>query len=95
MLFAFPGIWRQYSGPIRKDGETFFREVFAFMTTEPNLLTATINHERMPVLLSGEEQFEDWLKGTTKEAFALVRSFPADAMHIAQSGFEKKDLLAA
>jgi len=93
-LFAFPGIWRQYTGPIRKDSEAVAQEVYAFMTTEPNALTASINHERMPVLLAGEEQFETWLKGTPKEAFALARSFPAEAMHNVQSGMEKRDQLA-
>ena len=92
-LFAFPAIWRSYTGPIRKDGESVSQEVYAFMTTEPNPLTASINHERMPVLLSDPEQFETWLKGTTKEAFALARSFPAEGMNIVQSGLEKRDLV--
>jgi len=64
------------------------------MTTEPNALTASINHERMPVLLSTNEQFDTWLKGSSKEAFALARQFPAEAMRIVQFGAEKKDLLA-
>jgi putative SOS response-associated peptidase YedK len=94
-LFAFPGIWRQYTGPIKKDGATITQDVYAFMTTEPNPLTASINHERMPVLLSTAEQCETWLKGTPKEAYALATSYPADAMHIVQSGKEKRDLLRA
>ena len=51
-LFAFPGIWRRYNGPLKKGGPNVDVEVFAFMTTEPNELTASINYERMPVLLS-------------------------------------------
>ena len=65
------------------------------MTTEPNELTASINHERMPVLLSTEEQCETWLGGTPKEAYALARSFPAELMRIVQSGADKEDLLRA
>jgi putative SOS response-associated peptidase YedK len=34
------GIWRRYI------------EIYAFLTTTPNSLVATINHERMPVLLT-------------------------------------------
>lgn len=94
-LFAFPGIWRTYTGPLKKDGANVTLDVFAFMTTEPNALTASINHERMPVLLSTNEQFDTWLKGSPKEAFALARQFPAEAMRIVQFGAEKKDLLAA
>jgi putative SOS response-associated peptidase YedK len=47
-LFAFPGVWTHYRGPLKKGGENVDQEVFAFMTTEPNELTARINHERMP-----------------------------------------------
>jgi putative SOS response-associated peptidase YedK len=43
------------------NGETVEQEVFAFRTTEPNELTASINHERMPVLLSDPADFETWL----------------------------------
>lgn len=92
-LFAFPGVWRSYSGPIKKDGPNVSQGVFAFMTTEPNELTASINHERTPVLLSTDEQCETWLKGSTKEAFAVARLFPAEAMRIVQSGDERRDLL--
>jgi putative SOS response-associated peptidase YedK len=70
-------------------------DVFAFMTTTPNELVATINHERMPVLLTGDEQFETWLHGSPAEAFGLARRYPADAMRIVQAGLEKEDLLAA
>jgi putative SOS response-associated peptidase YedK len=37
------------------------------MTTEPNELTVSINHERMPVLLSNPADFETWLSGSTEE----------------------------
>jgi len=93
-LFAFAGIWRHWVGPIRKGGEPEAIDVYAFMTTTPNPLIATINHERMPVLLASKDDFETWLTGTPKEAFALVRAYPADAMRMVQDGFEKKDLLA-
>ncbi len=93
-LFAFPGVWRSYTGPLKKEGPNVTQSVYAFMTTEPNGLTASINHERMPVLLSTHDECETWLNGSTQEAFALARSLPADAMRIVQNGFEKKDLLA-
>jgi hypothetical protein len=40
----------------------------------------------MPVLLSGEDQFETWLSGPVEEAFALARSFDPGAMRVFQSG---------
>ena len=94
-LFAFPGVWTRYKGPLKKDGPNVDLEAFAFMTTEPNELTVSINPERMPVLLSEREQFDTWLTGTPEEAFALAKSYSADAMRIVQSGAERKDLLEA
>ena len=44
------------------------------MTTEPNELTASINLERMPVLISDLDDFETWLSGSTEDAFKLARS---------------------
>lgn len=94
-LFAFPGIWQRWNGPLKKDGPNIEVDVYAFLTTEPNVLTASINHERMPVLLRREEDFQTWLSGTTTEAFGLARSYDPAGMRIVQSGLEKKDLLAA
>ena len=94
-VFAFPGVWTRYKGPLKKNGDVVEQEVFAFMTTEPNELTASINHERMPVLLTDPADFETWLSGSTEEAFKLARSYAADQMRIVQSGSERKDLLAA
>ena len=51
-LFAFAGVWRRYKGPIKKDGPSIELEVYSFLTTTPNPLVETINHERMPVLLT-------------------------------------------
>ena len=94
-LFAFPGIWRTWKGPLKKDGPPVEVNVYAFMTTEPNALTRSINHERMPVLLDGEESFETWLRSSPQEAFKLVQCFDPSKMRIVQQGFEKKDLLVA
>ena len=49
------------SMPRKRNGEPIELEVFAFMTTMPNELVATINRERMPVQWTGDEQFETWL----------------------------------
>lgn len=94
-LFAFPGIWQRWAGPIKKDGPNVELDVYSFMTTEPNALTVSINHERMPVLLRSDKEFETWLSGSPAEAFSLARSFDPARMRVVQSGIEKKDLLAA
>ncbi len=92
-LFAFPGIWRRYRGPVKKDGPNVEIETYAFLTTKPNTLVAAINHERMPVLLTREEEFQTWLKGPPQAALALARSHPAQEMQIVQEGLDKEDLL--
>jgi putative SOS response-associated peptidase YedK len=94
-LFAFPGVWTKYWGPLKKGGDNVEQEVFAFMTTAPNDLTASINHERMPVLISDPSDFETWLSGSPEEAFKLARSYAADQMRIVQFGADLKDLLKA
>jgi putative SOS response-associated peptidase YedK len=65
------------------------------MTTLPNALTETINHERSPVILTKEEQFATWLQGSAEEAFGLIKTSDPERMQIVQSGLYKKDLLAA
>jgi hypothetical protein len=52
------------------------RQLYAFMTTEPNEIMASINHERMPVLLEREEQFETWRHGFTAFLLLPVSSLP-------------------
>ena len=80
---------------MRKDGPKIELEVYAFLTTTPNELVATINHKRMPVLLTREEEFEAWLSGAPAEALALAREHPPGQMRIVQEDFKKQDLLAA
>jgi putative SOS response-associated peptidase YedK len=92
-LFAFAGIYCQWKGPTKKDGDNVDIEVFLFMTTLPNALTSTINHERSPVLLTEEAQFATWLTGTPEQAMGLITTLDPDRMRIVQSRFEKKDLL--
>lgn len=92
-LFAFAGIWRRHCGPIKRDGPSVELDVFAFLTTEPNALTASINHERMPVLLGTSEEQDAWLQGTESEARSLIRPHPPERMRIVQRGREKQDLL--
>jgi putative SOS response-associated peptidase YedK len=58
-------------------------------------LTESINHERMPVLLSEPEAFDTWMNGSVDDAFKLARPFAAGEMRIVQSGAERKDLLEA
>ena len=94
-LFAFAGVWTNWYGALKKDGPAVELTTFSFMTTLPNALVGSINHERTPVLLDRPEQFETWLTGSPDEALALAETYPAEQMRLVQSGFDKEDLIGA
>jgi putative SOS response-associated peptidase YedK len=89
--FAFAGVWRRWVGPIKKDGPSIEIDTYSFMTTTPNALVSTINHERMPVMLTSGADRERWLHGTPAEALSLARPYPPEQMRIVREGFEKAD----
>jgi putative SOS response-associated peptidase YedK len=91
-LFAFAGIWRRYKGPLKKDGPTVEIDVYSIMTTTPNALTASINHERMPVLLTTDAARDTWMAGTPDDAFALARPYPVEGMLHVGAGLERRDV---
>jgi putative SOS response-associated peptidase YedK len=80
---------------VKKAGTPVNIETYSFLTTTPNELVSTINHERMPVLLTREEEFDMWLRGSAEEAFALARQYPSERMRIVRERFSKQDLLEA
>jgi len=71
-VFAFAGIWR-------KIGDT---PHFAFLTTEPNALVASVHPKAMPVILD-EIDYETWLTEDWKNATGLIASYPSQLMAIA------------
>lgn len=93
-LFAFAGIWQRHKGPVKKDGPAVEVDTFSFMTTVPNALTHSVNHERSPVVLTDEAQWTAWLGGADETALTLVAPIAAERLRIVQEGFEKRDLLA-
>jgi putative SOS response-associated peptidase YedK len=90
-LFAFAGLYRQWKGPIKRAGDNVDIEVFSFVTSLPNALTRTINPERSPALLLGDDEMKTWLTGTPKEAFGLITSTNPERLMIVQAGFDKED----
>ena len=91
--FAFAGIWQRWKGPIKKDGPNVDLDVYSFMTTVPNSATASINHERSPVLLTTDDACDTWLNGTSREAVALITPIPGEALRIVQASLDKRDRL--
>ncbi len=88
--FAFAGLWRSWRGELK--GAFVELDVYAFLTTKPNPLVATVHPDRMPVILDPND-YETWLTGAPDEAFALARSFPAERMRIVKAGADRADEL--
>ena len=81
-LFAFPGIWRNYKGPGKKDGRNVNIDTFALLAATPNALVSTINHERKPVILTCGEESATRLCGSADEALAIARWHSPQRMQI-------------
>ena len=95
-LFAFPGIWQRWKGPVKKDGPNVELDVYSFMTTAPNALTDSHQSRADAGAAERGSRLRDLAVGITGRgvrAGAELRS-GRDADR-AVSGFEKKDLLAA
>jgi putative SOS response-associated peptidase YedK len=92
-LFAFAGIWRRYEGTSEERWPEAEPRRLRLPDYDNNQLVATINHERMPVLLTQEEEFATWLSGAPQKALALAREYPPDQMRIVQAGLTKQDRL--
>jgi putative SOS response-associated peptidase YedK len=90
-LFAFAGLWQCWRRPVKKDGPNVDLDVYSFMTTLPNSATASINHERSPVLLTTDAGWDTWLMGSAQEAMALVRPIDCEKLAIVQASLEKRD----
>ena len=90
--FTFAGLWRSYKGPVRRDGDPVELDVFAFLTTKPNDLVATVHPSRMPVMLVSTDAQATWLEGSHEEARNLIGSYPAEQMALVQAGIDRSDL---
>jgi putative SOS response-associated peptidase YedK len=90
-LFAFPG--DAVPGSAEEERRKRRPGGLRLHDDEPNELTQSINHERMPVLISDPVDFETWLSGSVEDAFKLARSYAAEQMRIVQWGPDREDLL--
>ena len=68
VLLASAGIYRAMERPNQKARRHGRNRGVGVMTTLPNALTMTINHQPSPVLLTEEAQFATWLTGAPQKA---------------------------
>jgi putative SOS response-associated peptidase YedK len=89
-LAFFAGIRTRWTSVRKvKEGETT-KDLFAFLTTEPNKVVGEIHPRAMPVILTTREEIDIWMSTPAEEALKLQRPLADDALMIVARG-EKKD----
>jgi putative SOS response-associated peptidase YedK len=85
-LAFFAGIMAPQWTSIRRVGhEALTTDLFAFLTTEPNLEVRAVQ-ESMPVILQTAEEIELWLTAPWEEARQLQRPLPDGSLRIVSTG---------
>ena len=85
-LAVFAGVWTRWTSVRKvKEGETT-NDLFAFLTTEPNAVVAPVHPKAMPVILTTRAQIDLWLDAPLKDALALQRPLPDEALQIVARG---------
>ncbi len=85
-LAFFAGIWTYWTSVRKvKEGETT-NDLFAFLTTEPNAVVAPVHPKAMPVILTTQDEIDQWMTAPTANALALQRPLPDGMLQIVARG---------
>jgi putative SOS response-associated peptidase YedK len=90
-LAFFAGIWTNWTSVRKvKESETI-NDIFAFLTTEPNSVVAPFHPKAMPVILTTQDEMDQWMTALTAEALDLQRPLPGDMLLIVARGGDNDD----
>jgi putative SOS response-associated peptidase YedK len=94
-LACFAGIWTNWTS-VRKvrEGETT-NDLYAFLTTEPNIEVGAIHPKAMPVILTTTDEVETWMTATPDEALKLQRPLPDGSLRIVARGVKEDPIRSA
>lgn len=81
--FAMAGLWRNMPSDLALPDSTNLTHTI--VTTTANEIVKPIHPSRMVVILHPDD-YDTWLNGTTDEAIALIKPYPATDMRIVQQG---------
>ena len=86
-LAFFAGIWAPQWTSVRKVKEGMVTtDLFAFLTTEPNVEVGAIHEKAMPVILTDPDDIETWMTAPWEEARRLQRPLPDGVLQIVAKG---------
>ena len=87
-LFAFAGIWTDWTGTrgTKADPVEGEHRLFGFLTTEANATVGAVHPKAMPALLTTPDEFATWLEAPWAEAAALQRPLSDAMMKVVASG---------
>ena len=90
-LAVFAGIWTRWTSARKvKEGETT-NDIFAFLTTEPNMEIGAIHPKAMPVILTNRENIDIWMNAPAREALRLQRPLADDVLKIIARGAKQDE----
>jgi putative SOS response-associated peptidase YedK len=85
-LACFAGVWTNWTSVRKvKEGETA-NDLYAFLTTEPNVEVGAIDPKAMPVILVTPEEVETWMTASPDKALKLQRPLPDGSLQIVAPG---------
>jgi putative SOS response-associated peptidase YedK len=87
-LAFFAGIWTRWTSVRKgKEGETT-NDLFAFLTTEPNVEVGAIHPKAMPVILTTLNEVDRWLSAPAEDVPGLQMPLPDGALKIVARGLK-------